>query len=165
MSFMFDMEGQLVDAAYRKAAVSVYRKENPYPNDTTYFKNFCYIVNFVLSVCKLVIGAVYYRSCPTNNHIPFYLVVAGPLQLLLMVTMIWKKLKNSNLPPILAVAVLVWFLISSVNIFVEWHPDYFEGAWRYCDRTLYLFAVSAYIIEYILLGLILFLLCVQFAFY
>lgn len=121
-------------------------------------------------------------ECPTNAWLPYYMLVGGLLQLSFIGTLAYKPLRKPAVLGAVGLAAVVWMLIgkvirlfnkgvkiwysflASINIFVEWKPDFFFGGFRYCNKTLFYFVFFISAAEYIIFTVLLLYICTQFAY-
>ncbi|CAH1993939.1 unnamed protein product [Acanthoscelides obtectus] len=158
-------EALLVNKAFQNVTNYVYRKPNPYPQDTKRLGIIVLIFCIAIPVVKIIIGITHRNECDTNKHIPTLLYITGFLQVCFAVTFIVKFLSKMIFQLILGVGCVTMFLIGSVGTFIEYQPDYYKGSWRYCDYNLYMFAFFCYIAEYLMLAVVVLYVCIMFAFY
>ncbi|XP_030755333.1 transmembrane protein 272-like isoform X2 [Sitophilus oryzae] len=140
------------------------RIDNPIPAQTQGLRRLCQVVHFVLPVTKLLTGLAYINSCPTNSWLPIYLIVGGVLQLCFLAVLTFKALRQPIMLLLVGFGLVVWGIISSVNIFVEWKPDFFIGGWRYCHKGFFYFCFYSAASEYLIFSLVVIYLCTQFAY-
>ncbi|CAI5668855.1 unnamed protein product [Oreochromis niloticus] len=104
------------------------------------------LVIFITVFAQGIVGWKYFNDCPGIPFIPIYL--CGPFFAFIALCIC----ESYNLP-CLSVTTLFffcWYIAGSAVIYSNYEPDY-----RYCNKTLYLFAFSSTI----LITILLFILC------
>ena len=140
------------------------------------------IIEFASCITYIAIGASYKDECPTQDHIPIYLIgKVSSLHLFIIsnlkyfinlisvtgVTLLVVAFARLALPYVgdtakryinifiglISLFYFCWFIYGSVIVFKIWKP-YYNHFWTeyYCNKTVYLFAFSTIIITYILLA-------------
>ena len=112
------------------------------------FAIFFGVLAFAQAIAEIVVGAVYLHDCPVQPLIPVYLVVVGVLYLLQPCLFTTGSL-------------CVWFLFGNVWVYSIYEPNYDKTLDQYCDKTVYLFAFCTTTLNYILLALAFFCVCIH----
>ncbi|XP_022906891.1 serine/arginine repetitive matrix protein 5-like [Onthophagus taurus] len=119
-----------------------------------------------LPLLMLIMGIQFLRDCPRGPQIPVYMVVGGSVGCVKMAWMLWDQLRVRRIDSAngggtsigarvasfaLTLFLIVWFSLGNYWILsIKW-PDYaptlFEPN-RWCDRTLYVFALVHLFIVY-----------------
>ncbi|XP_063293930.1 transmembrane protein 272-like [Pelobates fuscus] len=105
-----------------------------------------------LGIAMIVVGALNLNNCPANRFIPIYLVVAGAFSLgywILFPLQFCLPTLRKILAVLFALFWFAWFIAGSVWVFRAYRPP----ATGVCNISMYLFAFSILIIQYILIGL------------
>ncbi|KAL1488941.1 hypothetical protein ABEB36_014726 [Hypothenemus hampei] len=118
----------------------------------------------ILPLIKIIFGARYVQDCPTNDWLPRYMLIGGFLQICFVIILIYKPFREPFVLTAVGLAVFIWMIIASINIFVEWKPDFFLGGWRYCNKNLFYFTFFVSIAEYIICSVLIVYICTQFAY-
>ncbi|KAM3590888.1 uncharacterized protein V6R79_018351 [Siganus canaliculatus] len=113
------------------------------------------ILVFILPICEMVVGALFYSGCQ-DSLIPTFLLVLGVLSLPLAVNVVLPKLIREPTRTVWIVmnflAVLGWFIAGHVWIFQPFpHP--------YCSNRLYGVTINFVGINYLLLFLFIMYIC------
>ncbi|XP_050315778.1 transmembrane protein 272-like [Anthonomus grandis grandis] len=162
-SSLMKLEDQ-VDTAWQDYSLDAPKIDNPIPQHTKGLRQMCIVVQVALPLLKIIFGSVFYKSCPTNHVMPTYMIVGGILQFMFIFTMAYRPWRQTIFLPLFGIATLLWNLIASINIFLEWKPDFFLGGWRYCDKTFFYFVFFISAFEYIIAAVLGLYICTIFAY-
>ncbi|KAJ1106236.1 hypothetical protein NDU88_003639 [Pleurodeles waltl] len=106
-----------------------------------------------LSIAEIVIGSVYLDECPRQRYIPIYLIVNGVVMIVMTLLSIVDGIRpNICIHVLLSLLGIFWFcwLIAGSVWTFRIYPNYDN-----CNRTVYLFAFSVLIIQWIALAFML----------
>ncbi|XP_066139600.1 transmembrane protein 272-like isoform X2 [Euwallacea fornicatus] len=124
----------------------------------------CIVINLFIPVSKVIFGLQYFNSCPTNTWLPIYIIVGALLQSSFLIMFVYKPLRHTAALVTVGLIASLWMIIASINIIVEWKPNFFLGGWRYCNKTFFYYAFFISISEYIILAVLVLYMCTYFAY-
>ncbi|XP_066249081.1 transmembrane protein 272-like isoform X2 [Euwallacea similis] len=127
-------------------------------------RRICIVINLVIPVSKVIFGLQYLNSCPTNTWLPIYILVGALLQSSFLIMFVYKPFRHTAALVTVGLTASLWMIIASINIIVEWKPNFFLGGWRYCNKTFFYFAFFVSISEYIILAVLVLYICTHFAY-
>ncbi|RZF32696.1 hypothetical protein LSTR_LSTR004124 [Laodelphax striatellus] len=137
---------------------------------------------FTLPVAMFIIGIQYAKDCPKEPILPVYMIVGGGFGTIKMLWMLWNQYRSmtyerldarsrssgsSGDDPIstggkitnflLSSFLIVWFVMGNVWIWGMGWPDFKPtlldpNSW--CDKTLFLFALTHLVVLYSLIGVV-----------
>ncbi|KAM4564168.1 transmembrane protein 272-like [Fundulus diaphanus] len=123
----------------------------------------------VLTVARVIFGAVYLRDCPQQPNIPNYLLGLA-LICLLMISFVTLPCESDAAHPrerprgfkacmesLLCLFLVIWNLLGVVWVFSIYQPNYDPSAadGLYCNKTLYTFAFWNALLEMFVFGVLL----------
>ncbi|XP_066249072.1 transmembrane protein 272-like isoform X1 [Euwallacea similis] len=153
-----------IDSAWKTYSLDAPKVPNPIPNDTLGLRRICIVINLVIPVSKVIFGLQYLNSCPTNTWLPIYILVGALLQSSFLIMFVYKPFRHTAALVTVGLTASLWMIIASINIIVEWKPNFFLGGWRYCNKTFFYFAFFVSISEYIILAVLVLYICTHFAY-
>ncbi|XP_039288859.1 nascent polypeptide-associated complex subunit alpha, muscle-specific form-like isoform X2 [Nilaparvata lugens] len=146
---------------------------------------------FTLPVAMFIIGIQYAKDCPKEPILPVYMIVGGGFGTIKMLWMLWNQYRSmtyerldarsrssgsSGDDPIstggkitnflLTTFLMVWFVMGNVWIWGMGWPDFKPtlldpNSW--CDKTLFLFALTHLVVLYSLIGVVIIVIIVLIA--
>lgn len=128
------------------------------------------VLTVMIAVVSISIGSVYFRDCPAQYLIPYYLIISGASTLLLLFLASLPCGYDSDPPqPSLLMVVsqglivlfkIAFFIAGNVWIYSIYYPNYINhDAVNYCHQVLYLYAFWVTTASYILLGMMIIISC------
>ncbi|KAL1506432.1 hypothetical protein ABEB36_005803 [Hypothenemus hampei] len=132
----------------------------------------------LIPLLMLIMGIQFLRDCPREPNIPIYMVVGGSLGGVKMGLSLWNQFHTRHIDPsspnnssiaskvasiALNVLLISWFGLGNYWILRIKYPDYAPSLFepnKWCDRTLYVFALVHLCIVYSVFGIIIVLVIV-----
>ena len=131
--------------------------------------------------CMHFLGVKHLEDCPKEPYIPIYLLVGGCTNLLKIMSLLWRQMKQRQLEKleenteqyredlqasnstrcsdfILSVFLVIWFICGNYWVFSIYKPEFDQPLLdprNWCDRGTYMFALVQVIACYCLLALVL----------
>ncbi|XP_078518275.1 uncharacterized protein LOC144782893 isoform X3 [Lissotriton helveticus] len=99
----------------------------------------------VISIGQIVVGAIYLYDCNLEHRIPIYLLVNGPVNILIVLIgyFLGPHLMVYTLMRMLVAFSFGWLIAGSV-----WAFPHFSTYYGKCNNTLYLVTFASLIIQY-----------------
>ncbi|XP_078527552.1 transmembrane protein 272-like [Lissotriton helveticus] len=128
------------------------------------------VLTVMVAVASITMGSVYFRDCPAQYLIPYYLIISGASSVLLLFLASLPCGYNSDPPEasvlmvasqgLLVLFKIAFFIAGNVWIYSIYSPNYTNhAAANYCHKVLYLYAFWVTMASYILLGLMIIISC------
>ncbi|CAG9767207.1 unnamed protein product [Ceutorhynchus assimilis] len=106
-----------VDQAWNECSLDAPRIPNPVPKDTRDLRRMCLVVHLALPLAKVIFGARYVNSCPTNDWLPTYMLVGGLLQLGFLLVLVYKPLRQPALLGCVGMGIIIWMLVGKLQVY------------------------------------------------
>jgi len=128
------------------------------------------VIGLIVPIIMVIIGSLYLYQCPVERYIPIYLIVAGVLYLMILLSGIFHQIWHAVNPqdisrhPFLHSEacfnhclanwfLFAWFIAGSVWVYRVLWPSFTMGSASYCHPVLYKFALTIISAEWVFFGL------------